>query len=226
MSPKFASAVDPVFQQVLGILEQIETGNEPDPSIVQSRIDAVLDRGERKLGVTQDWVLAKYAIVAWVDEVLIDNPWMGREWWTSNCLEVRYYRERHSFERFYVEATHASAGGNRDALEVFYLAVVLGFRGFYSASPLPDKIQTVNETIEMPGSLGAWTRQMAASIHLGQGMPPVYAQPVEGDGAPPLRGRFELLGALLWFVVLLFITGILGWHLLSDIIGRATLSTV
>jgi len=211
MSPRFAAAVDPVFEQVLGLLERIEAGGgEPDPGTEQALIVSAIERAEATLGHSVDWVLAKFALIAWIDEVLIDNPWDGRNWWTRECLEVKYFKNRVAANRFYDDAKTAAANGNRDALEVFYLAVVLGFRGFYHGNPSPQQC----ETRDLPLSIGGWTRKTAASIQLGQGLPPVFSQPEKGNGAPPLHGRFELLGALLWFIVLLFVTAILSWRLL------------
>jgi type VI secretion system protein ImpK len=216
MSPRFAAAVDPVFEHVLGLLERIEAGSEPEPGTEQAGIVAALERAEAKLGHSPDWEQAKFALIAWIDEVLIDNPWDGRNWWTRECLEVKYYNERLANTQFYEEAKRASANGNRDALEVFYLAVVLGFRGFYHGNPSPQQCQALG----LPASIGNWTRKTAASIQLGQGLPPVFNQPEEGLGAPPLYGRFELLGALLWFVVLSAVTAVLAWKMSETILPK------
>jgi type VI secretion system protein ImpK len=214
MKPIFAKSIDPVFQCVLDILEDIEGGDEPDPATNKARIVRRLDAAEGRLGMTKDWELAKYALVAWIDEVLIDAPWRGQEWWANHCMEVDYYPERAAYSRFYDMAADAATHSSKDALEVYYLAVILGFRGIYRDNPTlsPDECQFRN----IPPTRGEWATRTSKSIQLGQGRPPIDLRPEEGYGGEALRGRFELLGALMWFVILATTAVILGWRLLPN----------
>ena len=217
MTPHFAAAIDPVFEYVLGLLAQIEEGDEPDAKQEQDRLLTALERAEGALGDTPDGRLARYALVAWIDEVMLDAPWHGREWWKDNCLETRVSGQRNASRQFFDLAGKAADRGSRDALEVYYLAVVLGFQGFYSDNPTKE----VCRSMKLPPSTGEWARRTAKSIQPGQGRPALAKEPFEGLGAPPLRGRCELLGALLWFVVLASTTAIIGWRLLPGILKGA-----
>ncbi len=76
MTPNFSTAVDPVFQHVLGLLERIGRDETPAPSDERLRIRGWLDQAEGRLGHGQDWQLAKYALVSWIDDVLIER--LGR----------------------------------------------------------------------------------------------------------------------------------------------------
>jgi hypothetical protein len=58
--------------------------------------------------------------------------------------------------------------------------------------------------------LESWSRQAAKSIQLGQGRPPITESPAPGEGAPPLEGKYLLIGTSLLAVVLLAVTAILG----------------
>ena len=73
MTPKFSKAVDPVFLHVLGLLERIGRDENPSPSEERLRIRGWLDQAEGQLGHGPDWHLAKYALVSWIDDVLIDT---------------------------------------------------------------------------------------------------------------------------------------------------------
>jgi type VI secretion system protein ImpK len=197
MTPAFSDAVDPVFLDVLGLMERIGRDEHPSPKEERLRIRGWLDQAESILGHGPDWQLAKYALVAWIDDMLIDAPWEGRGWWKENALEVEVFNTRLRHEQFYVKAQEASALPRKDALEVFYVCVVLGFRGLY----------------RVPAELETWARSASMAIQLGQGRPPIGEVSVAGEGAPPLDGPFLLIWSTLAGVVLAAFTAILAWVL-------------
>ena len=199
MSPEFAKAVDPFFIYVLDLLDRIGRNEEPDSSDEQVRIRGHLDRAEQRLGRREEWELTKYALVSWTDELLIDAPWEGRHWWVNNTLEFDIFKKNVRFEDFYIKAEEALGLTNKDALEVFYICVVLGFRGLYRDAAAPE----IAQKIGIPSDLEATARRMATAIKLGQGVPPIREAPDEGRGAPPLDGKFRLLRTLVGFVGLL-----------------------
>lgn len=200
MTPSFAAAVDPVFLHVLGLLERISNSELTTPSEERAAINNTLRDAEAQIGQKQDWELAKYALVAWIDDVLIEAPWEGRKWWNENALEVELCNTRDRAATFFTKAKDAANMTRRDALEVFYVCVVLGFRGLYrdqaSAAFLADQLG-------LPPDLEAWAKQAAKSIQLAQGRPPMTEAPRQTDeGAPPLEGKYRLVGAALLGVVL------------------------
>jgi len=186
MTPKFAQAVDPVLLHVLGLLERIGRDERPSPQEERLQIVALLDQAEAIVGVGQEWELAKYALVSWIDEVLLELPWDGREWWNNNVLEVETFNTRLCNERFYTRAQEASTLPRRDALEVFYVCVVLGFRGLYRE---PELAAMLTQSNGLPDTLDGWARQTALAIRLGQGRPALAGPRSEVQGAPPLRSQ-------------------------------------
>ncbi len=186
MTPKFAQAVDPVLLHVLGLLERIGRDERPSPQEERLQIVALLDQAEAIVGVGQEWELAKYGLVSWIDEVLLETPWDGRDWWGNNVLEVELFNSRLCNERFYTRAQEASTLPRRDALEVFYVCVVLGFRGLYRDSELAAML---TQSIGLPENLDSWARQTALAIRLGQGRPALAGPRSEVQGAPPLRSQ-------------------------------------
>lgn len=206
MTPNFAAAVDPVFLHVLGLLERISNNESPHPNEERTVILNWLRSAEAQLGQKQDWELAKYALVAWIDDVLIEAPWQGRSWWKENALEVEVFNTRDRATLFYTRAQEAAKLTRRDALEVFYVCVVLGFRGLYrdsAAAFLADQLG-------LPQNLESWASLTAKSIQLGQGRPPIMETPRPGEGAPPLEGRYLLVGTALLGVALAAVAAVLG----------------
>ncbi|MFO0870451.1 MAG: DotU family type IV/VI secretion system protein [Pirellulales bacterium] len=186
MTPKHSLAVDPLLLHMLGLLDRISLGEESDPLDERLRIRALLDQGEAIVGAGREWELSKYALVSWIDEMLVETTWSGREWWSNNVLEMEQFKSRLCNEQFFTFAKEASTLSRRDALEVYYVCVVLGFRGLYR-DPLLASMLT--EQHGLPQDLPTWARQTAMSIRLGQGRPQLAGPRREIAGAPPLKTK-------------------------------------
>lgn len=204
MTPNFAAAVDPIFLHVLGLLDRISRNDVPSVAEERAVITNWLRNAEASLGQKQDWELAKYALVAWIDDVLIEAPWVGKSWWKENALEVETFNSRDRATLFFSRAQEAAKLTRRDALEVYYVCVVLGFRGLYrdSASAF------LADQLGLPPTLEAWAGQASKSIQLGQGRPSITGTPRPGDGAPPLEGKYQLIGTALLGVALVAIAAV------------------
>ena len=209
MSPKFAQAVDPVFLYVLALLERISREETLSPQDERLRIRTLIDQAEASLGAGGEWELAKYALVSWVDEMLVDALWDGREWWSNNVLEIDLFNTRQCNELFFIKAQEASNQSGRDALEVYYVCVILGFRGLYHDSTTGTEIA---KALSLPLELKDWTRQTALSIRLGQGRPTLSDPGPEIEGAPPQRPRSIVIWPWLTTVLLSAIVIVLAYH--------------
>src|SRR5215470_15563795 len=108
MTPRHALAVDPLLLHMLGLLDRLADGQSPNPLDERARIKALLDQGEAVVGSGQEWELSKYALVAWIDEMLVEADWESREWWSNNVLEMELFRTRLCSERFFQNAKEAS----------------------------------------------------------------------------------------------------------------------
>jgi type VI secretion system protein ImpK len=206
MTPKFASAIDPVFLHVLGLLDRIARGDSRNVQEERASIRSLLDQAGGKLGSGQQWELAQYALACWIDEVLLEAPWDGRDWWNNNVLEVELFKMREAAERFFFEAKEAATLPQRDALEVFYVCVILGFRGLYRD---PDSAIGLTQSRNLPSDLETWVKQTSMAIHLSQGRPAIAEGGTPGTGAPPLQGQSFMVWSVLSGVLLCAITAAL-----------------
>ncbi|MCR4414137.1 MAG: DotU family type IV/VI secretion system protein [Thermoguttaceae bacterium] len=203
MTPEFASAVDPVFLYVLDLLDRIERGEPIARDEERIHLRALLERVESAAGQGPDARLAKYALVCWIDELLILlAPWEHREWWKNNSLEWELFKTQLRAEKFFTDAKDAAGQRQKNALEVFYLAVVLGFRGLYGDE---DKRPILTVTYELPETIEDWARHTAMTIQLGRGRPAISAGAIAIEGAPPLDGPFTLIWAALAGLVLVLL---------------------
>ena len=208
MTPRFSRAVDPIFKYVLGLLDAIHQDQHPAAREQRLAIRGLFDHAEAILGRRREWELARYAIVSWIDEMLVDSTWNGAEWWSNNVLEVELFNSRLCFEEFYVRAKIAATLAQRDALEVFYLCMMLGFRGLYRD---PEVAQSFIEANNLPPDLETWASQVAMSIHVARGRPELAPPKRDLAGAPPLVRR----GFPVWCWVTAIVTVIatIYWYL-------------
>jgi len=206
MTPKFAQAIDPVMLHVLGLLDRIARDERPSPADERLRIRGLIDQAEALLGANEQWQLGKYALASWADEMLVDANWDGRDWWSNNVLEMELFNSRECYDRFYILAKEASALSTRDALEVFYICVVLGFRGLYRD---PEFSSSTIQALGLPPDIESWARQAAMSVRLGQGRPQLTGKKRDLLGAPPLRGRHFALWSTLALAMTVIVLAIM-----------------
>ncbi len=199
MTPKHSLAVDPFLLHSLELLDRISSGADPNPQEERVRLRAFLDQGEAIIGAGRDWQLTRYALVAWIDEMLVEASWSHREWWSNNVLERELFNTRECAERFFVNAKEASGLSQRDALEVYYVCVILGFRGIYSE---PSLARMISESLGLPEDLNVWAKQVSMSIRLGQGRPALKEASREIAGAPPLPSKSRVVWPWLFASIL------------------------
>ena len=76
---------------------------------------------------------AKYALAAFVDEVVLASDDPERMTWMSSPLQLKYFGEHLAGENFFEKLNKLRQGGekNIDLLEVYYACLQLGFEGMY-----------------------------------------------------------------------------------------------
>lgn len=200
MTPRFAAAVDPVFRTGLVLLERIQRGEVLDPQQEQRHLQACLEQGRIIAGASREWELAEYALVSWLDELLVDTPWSGQDWWSNNVLERTLYQTRECHERFYLLAGQAAETKRRDALQVYHDCVVLGFRGLYRPSALTAELARRHG---LPSTVSEWLRRTQLSVRIGNDRRPLAVATQIVQGARPLTASTQAVWA--WTTVALLL---------------------
>ena len=192
MQTEFANAVDPIFQAALRLESRIENRDRIVTADERFILIRKIEEAEAKLGLREEWKLSKYAICGWIDSRLIEIPWQENGWWKDNCLEKRFFGTRDAHEDFFKKAIEAGSLPNKNALEVFYLAVVLGFRGFYANSDASYSRQ-MSQKLRIPDTIEAWCKEVVRTLHLRQGRPEIPGIVQTGNSAKPLNGKSHLV---------------------------------
>ncbi|HJZ87860.1 MAG TPA: type IVB secretion system protein IcmH/DotU [Polyangia bacterium] len=122
------------------ILQLRATGEMPEPVALEHKISALFDEMKERATEARippaDVEHARYAIAAFIDETVLNSPSPMKDAWIAMPLQMRYWSENTAGEGFFDRLDQIrKVRGARDALEVYYLCLTLGFEGRYRLSP-------------------------------------------------------------------------------------------
>jgi type VI secretion system protein ImpK len=129
--PDLASGL---FSLILSLRTSAAYGAESD---LRKKIGEYLDRMDSEghlAGVArEDLEAAKFPLVAFIDETILNSHWEGREAWRERPLQLDKYGETVAGERFFerLERLRAQGEAKAELLEIYYLCLSLGFEGKY-----------------------------------------------------------------------------------------------
>ncbi len=91
---------------------------------------------------------AKYALAAFIDETILHSRCLHKERWADNPLQLEYFGTYLAGEAFfdYLEEIRRQGASRPDLLEVYYLCLLLGFKGKYGVSD-SDKLPMLIDTV-------------------------------------------------------------------------------
>jgi type IV/VI secretion system ImpK/VasF family protein len=119
------------------LVEQTVLQREAQPSYeeVRSHIRDLLEQQEaeaKRQGLSeQDAHEARFAFMAWADEILSQLPgWEHQQQWSTHPLQLEYYQTRNAGEEFF-ERLEQLRGDQQYIREMYYLCLGLGFSGRY-----------------------------------------------------------------------------------------------
>jgi type VI secretion system protein ImpK len=206
MQEELANLVHPVFRYGLDLQGRLDRGESPRLEVEQAALRSLLlteleamrwadfggeeapRRGpsaasDESAPAAPNFLGARYALTCWLDDLFIlYTPWS--EQWIESKLEAALYGSNDRAWRFWEQAGLAERRQSSDALEVFYLCVMLGFRG---------------ELIEAPDKLHAWVT--ANQARLSRHGADDWAHPPELEfttNVPPLYAREKLQRVVTW----------------------------
>jgi type VI secretion system protein ImpK len=91
----------------------------------------------------------KFALAAFVDEVILSAEWPGRDQWGDDPLQLHFFGTYLAGEGFFQKMDELRAQGKAraGALEVFYLCLVLGFKGKYGVAG-EERLQALRKVVQ------------------------------------------------------------------------------
>jgi type VI secretion system protein ImpK len=151
MRAEMAKVVYPVLNYGLKLKERRERGESPPLDTEQAVLKGLLKTDELALQSdfygdarsdgaypgaegrgaaigNEPFLGIRYALCCWLDEILIDSSAWGIDW-DQKKLERALYSSADRAWKFPIQAEMAEKRESTDAIEVFMLCVMLGFRG-------------------------------------------------------------------------------------------------
>ena len=135
LQQRLARGESPSFEAEQATLVGLLTGAGRRPADFEGDLHGERSGVEREPDGQKDAFLgARYALICWLDEMFVlDSPWSER--WNEHKLEIRLCATNDRAWRFWDQARLASGRPGVDALEVFFLCVMLGFSGELGEDP-------------------------------------------------------------------------------------------
>jgi type VI secretion system protein ImpK len=117
-------------------LRQAESADVPPPEVLNHRLRGVIDEVLRRAAVLgfshQDAQDMAYALVALLDELVLNKPEQYRQFWMSNLLQLHYFNETVAGDSFFNRVNAIRKDPHRsEVLRVYYLCLLFGFQGRY-----------------------------------------------------------------------------------------------
>ncbi|MEC9046762.1 MAG: type IVB secretion system protein IcmH/DotU [Planctomycetota bacterium] len=123
---------------VLAFAVQLRGAPEPDAEGLRADVRRLLSAFDASAQVAgkEPAVIdaARYAMVAFLDEIVLTSSWDLRQAWSGRPLQMEYFNDFTAGQEFYnkLEALRGGDGQRGEALEIYGLALGLGFRGMYA----------------------------------------------------------------------------------------------
>jgi type VI secretion system protein ImpK len=116
-------------------LHALKRERKPPPEMAYQNVRNLLSSTVRKLeGIglpPEDVQDIRYALVAFVDELMQADPGPLREFWVSHLLQLEFFGETRAGEGFFERLEKLKSARKGPALRVYYLCLLFGFHGIY-----------------------------------------------------------------------------------------------
>lgn len=101
---------------------------------VRADIQRLISGAETRFGsgsfTREDYDLARFAVFAWIDEVILSSQWPERQRWQGEQLQRIHYQTADAGEGFF-ERLNLLGPHQSEVREVYYLCLAMGFMGRY-----------------------------------------------------------------------------------------------
>jgi type VI secretion system protein ImpK len=182
------------------LFQQAPESNRADFSALRSYVLSLLEGfakcPESHAFPPDDLEEARFALVAWADEMILRTDWRERNQWTREPLQLQLFGTNRAGNEFY-EHLERLRHDQVDAREVYFVCLLLGFEGGYAGRDAERRalIGKLHDTLRVAG-------RALDMVHEEFLFPSAYDPEIS---LPPGRsGR-------IWMILFLLMLGALGW---------------
>jgi type VI secretion system protein ImpK len=154
MTPVLAGMPD-ICADLLTFIQSIRKAADPgeyEPFRAKAEsLVAAMEQRAREADVPAPLIeQAKFALVGFLDETILQSNWALRDVWAGNPLQLQYFNEFNAGEEFYTKLEalrNADDPKKLDVLEVYFHCLALGFKGKYADLRGMEKIKVLTDSI-------------------------------------------------------------------------------
>jgi len=163
---ELARLADPVLELILRLRARAISASQELRTQIDNHLKQVDTRGTAAGYSAQQLEDARFALAAFADETVLAGGSPMRQEWERYPLQLEYFKEAFAGTKFFdrLERLLKQPEQQADVIEVYYLCLVLGFKGkyhIYLEDQLPAVIENVAEHLRRVGRL----RPAALSPH-------------------------------------------------------------
>ncbi|MFZ0454588.1 MAG: type IVB secretion system protein IcmH/DotU [Ignavibacteriaceae bacterium] len=136
------------------ILQLRATNDYGDPSALKNHINEMFgkfERDARMASIDNEKIhMAKFALIAFLDETIISSSWNQKDTWLSEPLQLKLFETFNAGEEFFdhLKKLRQRTSGNKDVLEIFFLCLTLGFKGKYQLQS-PENLRRIIDDLNI-----------------------------------------------------------------------------
>jgi len=147
---------------------------------VRDKVTGLIDESEKRArGGEVRWegyTEARFAVLSWVDELIMTSAWPQRGQWQH--LMLKYYQTVNAGKQFFERLERVPVGA-RDIREIYYICLALGFQGKYALADDPRQLGELRRTLynELSGAPNDIRRSYARLFPEAYRKPPTIRPP-------------------------------------------------
>lgn len=201
------------------------SANQPSHAKVKAEIDSRISDSlqlcEKCNFSPEDYILARFAVFAWIDEAILSSGWNETSSWQAEQLQQAYYQTTDAGELFF-DRLNSLGPQQPDVREVYYLCLAMGFTGRHRHAGdeiLLDQMKSASLNL-LSGSPAGLPLPERSEL-----FPEAYASP--SGAVSPIKTGFPLF-AILWFSfpAILYIFLFVIYRFVLSHVGNNLLATV
>ncbi len=125
-----------------------------DHGVLLNHINEMFDKFEhdaRSAAIDKEKVnIAKFALIAFLDETIISSSWSQKDTWLSEPLQLKLFDTFNAGEEFFdnLNKLKQRVSNNKDILEIYFLCLTLGFKGKYQLQS-PENLRRIIDDLNI-----------------------------------------------------------------------------
>jgi type VI secretion system protein ImpK len=155
---------------IISFALQLKGMKDPgDPEAFRTKVNElfqIFDTRASGAGVSPpNAALAKYALAAFVDEIVLNSSWSLKDSWSGRPLQLEYFNDFAAGEEFFNKLDtlrHTEDPKRIEVLEVYFLLLALGFKGKYGGFEGLEKLRRLTDDISKELRRARGTSELSA----------------------------------------------------------------